>query len=116
MKFLCVTCLTVFISGCIFSGSDIEETKIIEPYYVTYSGLNHQLIFKEKGANTSKVIISSNIDSIGYYDKYIFGKIGVQYFILNRESQILKDKYNTYFSFIEGMDKLNLKPDMQSTN
>ena len=111
-----VTYVILLISSCIFSGSDIKETKVIEPYYITYSGLNHQLIIKEKGASTNKVVITSNIDSIGHYDKFIFGKMGVQYFIINKETQSFEGWYNDYSSFIEAKRKLNLQSEMESTN
>lgn len=114
--FVIALCFVLPISGCIFSGGDIEETKVVEPYYITYSGLNHQLIIKEKGASTSKIIITSNVDSIGHYNKFIFGKTGVQYFIINRETQNFEGRYNEHSSFIEAKQKLDLPSEMESTN
>jgi hypothetical protein len=111
-----IICFVFFMSGCIFSGTDIEETKVVEPYYITYSGLNHQLIIKEKGASTNKVVITSNVDSIGHYDKFIFGKTGAEYFIINKETQNFEGRYNEYSSFMEAKRRLDLPTEMESTN
>ena len=108
--------LSLIISGCIFSGSDIEERKLVEPYYITYSGIKYELIVKEKGASTNKVLISSNIDSIGWYSRYIFGKIDTEYFIINRDAQNFEGKYNSYFEFIKAKKLLELKSKMLKTS
>lgn len=107
--------MLMLLSGCIFSGGDIEETKVIEPYYILSTGSNHQLIAKENGASTNKVIVSSDIDSIGHYDKFIFGKTGSRYFIFSTETQKFYGEYNNPSLFKEAKEKLNLYSEMEST-
>jgi hypothetical protein len=109
-------CMSVLLSGCIFSGNDIEETEILDPYYIQFSGINHQLIAKETEARTSKVIVSTDIDSIGHFDNFIFGKTGSRYFIFDTKTKKFYGEYNNLSLFREAKQKLNLYIEMKSTN
>lgn len=106
---------TLLSTSCIFSGGDIEEKKIIDPYYLSYSGINHQLIKKEKDANTGKIIIQADIDSIGHFGKYIVGKFESTYFIFNTGKEMFEGKYNAYSDFIQAKINLGLNVAMEST-
>lgn len=92
-------CVLLFTGGgCLFSGNDIEEKKLVEPYYITTSGISYDLIIKERDASTNKVVIT-NIDSIGWNESYIFGKTVSEYFIINQATQILIGRYNNRSDF-----------------
>lgn len=118
MKFKCIVyafLVLVANSGCIFSGNDIEEIKMIGPYYITTSGINYDLIVKEKDASTNKIMLP-NIDSIGWSNKYVFGKAVSGYFIINQNAQIFVGKYNNYLDFNNAGKILGLNNEMKKVS
>ncbi len=87
-----------FSSGCIFSGSDLEEKKVVDNYYINLLGSNSSLVYREPGAATDKMLISSNIDSIGWNEQIVVGVTNNKYFIVNRQSRAV-NTVSDYFQF-----------------
>ena len=115
-KYVVYVCLLLFAnSGCIFSGNDIEEIKLIEPYYITTSGISYDLIVKEKDASTNKVMLL-NIDSIGWSKKYVFGKATSEYFIISQNDQIFVGRFKNYLDFYNAGKLLGLNDEMKKVS
>lgn len=108
MKIRLITVCVIFLfsSGCLFSGNDIEEKQIVGSYYISSLGDANTLIFKEPEANTEKIIITTNVDSIGWKDKVVFGITNNEYFIVDIKSQKTIGRYTNYFDFIKANQEL----------
>ncbi len=89
-----ICCFLVFCSGCLFSGPDNEERKLVSPYFIVSAGAGHDLVVKEENADTEKIIYS-NIDSIGWSNHYIFGKAQSGYFIIDCNAQKIVGRYSS---------------------
>lgn len=104
--------VTMFFSGCIFSGSDVEENKIVDNYYISSLAGNNSLVYKEPDAATENILVPTNVDSIGWNDKVVSGVSGGQYFIIDRESQNLNN-YKDRLQYIDAYKKFGISDEIQ---
>lgn len=107
---IALTTLT-FLSGCLFSGSDVEETKMVDNYYLSSLGGNTSLVYKDSEAATDNLLIPGNVDSIGWNSSVIVAVSGKNYFIVNRQTQAV-NKSNDWTAYVSSYQKLGIKDNM----
>jgi len=106
LKLISVCIIILFSCGCIFSGDDIEEKQIVSSYYISSLGNTYTLTYKEPEASTEKIIITTNVDSVGWKGKVIFGLTSNEYFIIDIKSHITIGRFKKHSDFIKANQDL----------
>ncbi len=102
------------VSGCLFSGGDIEDKQVVGLYYLIHSSRNYELVIRQPGAITGQMVITTSIDSLTWSKKFILGHTEGEYFIIdtnyNRKVLFLKGQHEFKRKYQElGLSDIHLK-------